>query len=401
MPQFAYEAINDQGDVVNGKLEADHEAVAITQLQNSGFMVVDVKEVSTSTLLSLFQRRRKVKLGDLALFSRQLSAMLNAGIPLTRALFVLSQQSDNPTLREAVEEIARSVEGGIGLSEALKNHPDIFSHLYIGMIRAGELGGTLEETLYRLSDQLDKEKNLSDNVKSATFYPAAVAVFAVLVLLGMLFFLVPIFEGFFPPEATIPLPTQVIIFLSDSLRAYWYLWFFVLVGAVLAGRYFIKSPSGVQAWDKIKFRIPIFGSLIHRVVIARFSRTLSTLLTGGIPMVQALETAGPTSGSFLVEQAVQRASERIQEGRSLVKPLEESGLFPPLVTHMVSIGEETGELPGLLTRIAEFYEDEVATMTKGLTALIEPLMLIIVGALVGGMLIALYLPIFTVITEIA
>ncbi|RQD74729.1 MAG: type II secretion system F family protein [Candidatus Syntrophonatronum acetioxidans] len=400
MPQYKYEVINNMGEEVSGMLEADHEGAVIDRLQKRGLMITGIKEVPSSPLMEMLKKRRKVKLGDLSLFSRQLAAMLDAGIPVTRALFTLSEQADNPILQEALGQIANSVEGGSSLTDAISSYPDIFSDLYIGMIRAGELGGTLEDTLLRLSEQLQKDKNLQDSVKSATFYPTVVGVFAVIVLLAMMFFIVPIFMGFFPPDIELPFLTRLIIGMSESLRSYWYLWFLVVGGILLGIRYYLNTTKGIRAWDRVRFRLPVFGTLIHRVVIARFARTLSTLLAGGISVVQALETAGPTSGSYLMEQAVSRANTRIQEGRSLVEPLRESGIFPPMVTHMIGVGEETGALPNLLTRIAEFYEDEVATMTKGLTSLIEPLMLIVVGVLVGGMLVALYMPIFTVITQV-
>ncbi len=400
MPQFTYEAISRTGEVSSGQIEAELETDAIDRLQSRGLLVTEIKRGRTSPLRDAFKSRRKVKLGDLSLFSRQLATMLNSGIPLTRALYTLSEQVTNPALGEPLGRVASSVEGGSSLTEAISAYPRIFSELYVGMVRAGEIGGTLEETLLRLSEQLQKEKTLQDNVRSATFYPTVVAAFAVLVLLAMMFIIVPIFMGFFPPDLVLPLPTRIIIMISESLRFYWYLWLLFLAGIYFALRQFLRSSTGVRAWDRVRFRLPIFGSLIHRVVIARFARTFSTLLAGGISVVQALETAGPTSGSFLVDRAVQRANEGIQEGRSIADPLRESGIFPPMVTHMISVGEETGALPTLLTRIAEFFEEEVEIMTKGLTSIIEPLMLIVVGVLVAGMLIALYMPIFTVVTQL-
>ncbi len=402
MGQFSYEALNKTGEVLTGKIEAQQEITAIEQLQKKGLMVTEIKEVRTSPFLNLFKKKRqKVKIGDLALFSRQLAAMLDAGIPVTRALFTLSQQLTNPTFQEVITDVAQSVESGTGFTDALNNHPHIFSTLYIGMVRSGEVGGSLEETLERLSEQLQKEKTLNDNIRSATFYPAVVAGFAVFLLLAMMFFLVPIFMGFFPADVELPLATRVIIVASDLLRSFWYIFFMSIALLVFGIRYYLKSTRGMQQWDKLRFRLPVFGQLIHRVIIARFTRTLSTLLNGGISVVQGMEIAGPASGSYQIETAVNVACQRIQEGRSIAAPLEESGLFPPMVTHMISVGEETGDLPNLLTRISEFYEEEVATLTKGLTSMIEPIMLIIVGIIVGIMLIALYLPIFTVITEVA
>lgn len=256
------------------------------------------------------------------------------------------------------------------------------------------------EVLERLADQIDRDKNLKDNIRSATFYPLAVMIFAVAVLLGMLFFIVPVFTAMFPAGVTLPLPTRVVIGISNSLRAYWYLYLVVAVGLVLALRTFAASDHGERIVDNVKFRLPIFGDLFLKTTVARFCRTLSTLLAGGIPVLQALETAGPTAGSVLVAAAVQDAGRSIQEGQTIAEPLRRSQLFPAMVTIMIAIGEETGELASLLNRVADFYEEEVAIITKGLTSLIEPLLLIVVGGIVGAMVVSLYLPMFTVITQI-
>lgn len=396
---FDYEAVSKTGEVVKGQVEAEGEPAALQKLQQSGLMVLELRELKTSSLSGLFRRKGKVGPGDLALFSRQMAAMLDAGIPITRSLFTLSLQAENRALREVLDGVAQDVEGGMTLTEAVQAHPRVFSNMYVGMIQAGEMGGTLEMTLNALAEQLQKDKALLDNVRSATFYPGAIAAFSVLLLLGMLLFLVPVFEGFFPPGTVLPLPTRIIMGLSRALRGYWHL-VFPLAGLSLYGLgRLVKSPRGTRQLDRIKFRLPAFGPLLHRSVIARFSRTLSTLMSGGIPVVQALENAGPASGNILVQRAVEGAAERIQEGRSLAKPLEESGMFPPMVIQMISVGEETGALPELLTKVADFYEEEVAVMAKGLTTMIEPILLVVVGITVGAMIIALYLPIFQVITQ--
>lgn len=400
MGYFKYEAINKSGETITGRLEAEEEVKVVERLRGMGLMALEIKAVKQSSLAAPLTFTPRVKLGDLSLFSRQLAAMLNSGIPLTRALFTLSRQVTNQTLGRSLNEVARNVEGGVSFSEALRAYPAIFSSLYMSMISAGEVGGNLETTLTRLAHQLQKEKELRDSVRSSTYYPAAVVSFAVLVLLGMLFFLVPVFMGFFPEGVVLPLPTRVIIGLSEILRRFWYL---VLPGfllALLGLNYYRKSPQGKERLDRIKFRLPVFGPLIQKTVVARFARTFSTLLASGIPVVQALEASGATSDNTLVIQAVRNAGEKIHEGKNIASPLEDSGVFPPMVTHMITVGEETGDLPEMMDKVADFFEEEVSTMTKGLTALIEPLMLIGVGLLVGGMLIALYLPIFSVITQI-
>ncbi len=400
MASFQYEAVNSSGEIINGRLEAEEQAGVVEKLRGMGLMPMEIKEVKRSSLFGQLKLSSKVKLGDLSLFSRQMAAMLNSGIPLTRALFTLSRQVTNPTLAAALNEIGRNVEGGISFSEALKGYPDIFSSLYVSMVSAGETGGNLEETLNRLSNQLQKDKELRDNIRSALMYPVAVLAFAIIILFAMLFFMVPIFVGFFPPGVDIPWPTQVIINLSDLLQAYWYIVFPVLFLIFLGFRAYARSEKGKRRLDRIKFRLPVFGQLIQKSVVASFARTFSTMMATGLPVVQSLDASGKATGNTLVMDATVEAGEKIQEGSSVAAPLEESGIFPPMVTHMVAVGEETGDIPDMMDKVAAFFEEEVATMTKGLTSMIEPLMLVVIGVMVGGMLIALYLPIFTVITEI-
>ncbi len=400
MGSYQYEAVNKTGETVKGRLEADGQDGVIERLRGMGLMAMDIKEVKESSLFGGLSFASKVKLGDLSLFSRQLASMLNAGIPLTRALFTLSKQVSNANFGIAIMEIARNVEGGMSFSDSLRAYPAIFSDLYVNMVSAGEAGGTLEATLSRLSNQLQKDKELRDNIKSAMFYPVAVLAFAIIILFGMLFFLVPIFVGFFPADAVLPLPTRIIIAVSDLVTGYWYIFIPLFILFIFAIRQYAKSTVGKRQLDRIKFKIPVFGQLIQKSVVASFSRTFSTMMATGVPVVQALKASGDATGNTMVIDATEVAGEKIQEGSSVSAPLEESGIFPPMVTHMISVGEETGDIPDMMDKVASFFEEEVATMTKGLTSLIEPLMLIIIGILVGGMLIALYLPIFTVITQI-
>lgn len=400
MGSFKYEAIDKMGEVVTGKIEADDQSNVTERLRSMGLMAMEIKELKQSSLFGAAGLGKKIKIGELSLFSRQLAAMINSGIPLTRAVYTLSRQANSKMMAVALTEIGRNVEGGVSFSDALKSYPNIFSDLYVNMISAGEAGGTLEATLTRLSNQLQKDKQLRDNVKSAMFYPVAVLAFAILILFGMLFFLVPVFVGFFPPGAVLPAPTRIIIGVSDLVRNYWYLLFLMLIAMVMVFRIYAGSNTGKRQLDRLKFRVPVFGQLIQKSVVASFARTFSTMMATGVPVVQSLSAAGMSTGHTMVIDATQIAGEKIQEGSSVSAPLEESGIFPPMVTHMISVGEETGNIPDMMDKVAEFFEEEVATMTKGLTALIEPLMLVVIGVLVGGMLIALYLPIFTVITQI-
>ena len=398
MLTFKYECINKQGQSVKGQLSAETFTQAVEKLRGMGLSVIDLEEYKPKKKSSFFTLEKKVTIGDLTLFSRQLSAMIGAGIPVTRAINTLSKQSENPTLGSALENIARNVEGGMNLTDAFSSYPNIFSDLYISMIRSGEVGGMLENSLLRLSEQLQKEKVLKDEIKSATSYPKVIGIFALVIFVAMLAFLVPIFQGSIPGETKIGGITQFIFDASESLRnnpLIWLLVVAVIVGGLFA---FFKSKTGHRLWERTKLTMPIFGTLILKSVIARFTRTLSTLLEGGIPVVQALQSAGPTAGSDVLNETVQLATKRIEEGKSIASTLEESDVFPPMVTHMIAVGEESGSLPSLLDKVAEFYEQEVSTATKGLQALIQPIALVVIGVLIGGMLIALYLPIFSAVT---
>lgn len=400
MGSFQYEAINKVGETITGKLEANEQSGVSSRLRSMGLMVVEVKEVKQSSLFSGLKIGSKVKLGELSLFSRQLAAMLNSGIPLTRSLHTLSKQVSNKSLSTALTEIAQSVEGGASLSESLKGYPNIFDSLYINMVSAGEAGGSLEHSLTRLSSQLQKAKELRDNIKSATFYPIIVLAFAIIILFGMLFFLVPIFVGFFPADVVLPLPTRIIIAMSDLLITFWYIIIPVFILLFLGLRSYAKSEKGKRRIDRLTYRMPIFGDLIQKTAVASFARTFSSMLSTGIPVVQALDASGKASGNTMVMDAALVAGEKIQEGSTVSDPLNDSGVFPPMVIHMIAVGEETGDIPEMMDKVATFFEEEVATMTKGLTSLIEPIMLVVIGVLVGGMLVALYLPIFTVITQL-
>lgn len=398
MPVYNYESFNKQGETVKGLINADSIPDCLSRLRDMGLTVLEVKEQKQSHFSAFFSSEKKVTLGELSIFSKQLAAMISAGIPITRSLFTLSRQTTNPTFKSVLEEIAKNVESGMSITDAFSAYPKVFPEIYIAMIHSGEMGGVLETTLKRLASQLQKEKQLRDNIKSATFYPRLLLGVAFLLTIVMIVFLVPVFRSFIPESANIPGVTQVVFNLSDSIRNAWYFWIGGAVVLVAAMMSFIKSKSGKQVWDRLKFKMPIFGDLIQKSVIARFARTLSTLLEGGIPVIQAMHSAGPTAGNILVAEAVKNATVSIEEGRSIATPLEVSGVFPPMVTQMIAIGEETGALPSLLDTIAEFYEEEVTTITKGLSSLIEPIMLITVGLVIGGMLISLYLPIFSSIT---
>lgn len=398
MPSFNYEAINKQGQLVKGQIMSESSSLATDRLKENGLSIIDLTEGKPKAKSSSFLSKKKATIEDLTLFSRQFSAMISSGIPVTRALSTLSKQIDNPTLSDALVSISGNVESGMNLTDAFSSYPGIFNDLYVSMINAGEVGGTLETSLLRLSEQLQKEKELKDEVKSALSYPKVIGIFALVVFIAMLLFLVPVFQKSTPPGTKTNAITQFIYDASYSLRTYPYIWVLVILVIVGGIALFVKSPMGHKLWERMKIKMPIFGSLILKSVIAKFTRTFSTLLEGGIPVVQALMSAGPTSGSDVLNEAVQLAAARIEEGRTIASTLEESEVFPPMVTHMISVGEESGSLPSLLDKVAEFYEQEVTTDARGLQALIQPLAIIVIGVIIGVMLIALYAPIFSAIS---
>ncbi|MTV49389.1 type II secretion system F family protein [Heliobacillus mobilis] len=399
MPLFQYEVLDKSGTLLSGKMEAEDELAALARLRKMGHSVLEIEEIQKSLWEGIFQSGKKIKIGDLLLFNRQLGAMLDAGIPLTRSLYTLSAQAENPLLSQVLNEVARNVEGGMSFSESLRAYPETFSSMYVDMVRAGEMGGVIEEMLNRLAIQLEKDKSLRDSLKSAMLYPSVILVFSFIIVLALLLFVVPIFQGFLPKNTDFPLPTQIVFSASHSLRSFWYVYIVVLILIPFAFRSFASSESGKKVWERLKFRLPVFGGLLLKATIARFARTLSTLLAGGIPVLQALDAAGPATGSMQVAAAVKEASGSIQEGKSIARPLRESGFFPPMVIDMIAVGEETGQLSSLLNRVAEFYEDEVAILSKGLTAMLEPILVISIGLIVGAIILAVYLPIFTSITQ--
>lgn len=399
MPIYKYTCTARNNEIVLGKISAISPNSAMERLRKMNFTVNELKVARFDALERFLKNERPVKIGDLSLFSRQLASMIGAGIPVTRAISTIARQTTNPSFRKALDNIASNVESGMNLTDSFSGYPHIFDELYVRLIESGELGGMLEGSLLRISDQLQKDKNLKDSIKSATFYPKMVLGFAVLIMVGMLLFLVPTFKGMTAGNEDIPGITKLVFGLSDSLRAHWY-WFLVGAVAIFAGlKTFLSSKTGKRIWDKIKPKVPIFGQIVQKTTFARFSRTFSILLDGGIPVIQAMQSSGDTSGSTIMASKVREASLNVEQGNKISDELASKEIFPGTVIHMIAVGEETGQLPELLDRVAGFYEEEVATLSKTLSSVIEPLMLVVVGLLVGGILISLYLPIFTAVSS--
>ena len=398
MASFTYDGMNRQGQNVHGEVVADNSSAAMDKLREAGIIVTDIKEKVISEKKKT--GGKKVSIQDVAVFARQMAAMISAGVPVTRALATLAKQTTNPTLAAAIVDISENVESGMPLSDAFAMYPKIFDDLFVAMIATGEVGGILEQSLISLANQLQKNKALKDNIKSAVSYPKNIGIFAIILLIAMLAFMVPIFQKMIPAKTELNGLTQFIFNASTSLRTQWYLWILVAVILIVALRFIIKSKFAHNFWEKNKLHMPLIGDFITKMVIARFCRTLATLLAGGVTAVEALQSAGPTSGSDLIRDAVDNAISDIEEGKSISDSLDKSGLFPPMVTGMIAIGEEAGTLPELLDKVAEFYEEDVEATSRNLGSIIEPIALIGIGGLVGAMLISLYLPIFTASTSI-
>lgn len=393
--EFTYEALNKQGQPVTGKVNAENQSEATERLREAGVIVTKIEQVRTGAKK---KKGKKVPLADMSMFSRQLAAMLDAGIPVTQALSTLAGQTTHQTLATSVRTIAEEVEGGAALSDAFANQRPVFSDLYCSMVAAGEIGGMLDKTLLAMSNQLHKDKQLKDAIKSATSYPKMVGGMAIVICIVMIIFMVPTFKEMTATAEEINPVTQFIYNLSDSLRAYWYIYIVAVVAIIFIGRAVIKSPPVQSFWENHKMKFPLIGELLTKTILARFCRIFATLLAGGVTAVKALDTAGPTSGSKLVANAVVNAIEQIENGRTIHESLDESGLFPPMLVSMIAIGEEAGTLPAMLDKVAEFYEEDVTALSKNLGTTLEPLMMLLLGLVVGFLLIALYLPVFQAAT---
>jgi type IV pilus assembly protein PilC len=395
---FAYKARSRSGEVLEDKMEGSDTMAVAQTLRQQGLFVIDVKEqgVGQKDILEPF---KKVKLADLVVFTRQFATMINAGLPIVRALYILSEQTDNKKLKETLEEVRRDVEAGLAISEALEKHPKVFNKLYTEMVRAGEIGGILDEVLLRVAAQLEKDQDLRRKIKSAMTYPIVVLVLAILAASFMLIFIVPIFAKMFEDlGGTLPLPTRISMGLSEILTSIWGVFIY---GALIAGVMFFlrwrKTESGRKIVDPAMLKIPAkIGDIIQKAALARFARTLGTLSAAGVPILQSLEVTANSSGNYVIEKALLQSREAVREGIPMYQPLEEEPVFPPMVTRMIAVGEETGDIDGMLTKIAEFYESEVDAAVKSLTSIIEPLMIVVVGGIVGGIIISMYLPMFQI-----
>jgi type IV pilus assembly protein PilC len=398
---YAYRVRDRVGQVVEGTLEADSRDLVVGKLREMGYTPVEVSERKNDgmrTEIKLPGLSDRVQLKDVAVFSRQFATMINSGLSLLRALSILAEQTENQALASIVNEVRIDVEKGSSLSVALSKHPKAFSRLYVAMVKAGEVGGSLDSVLMRLADTIEKQVELRRKVRSAMTYPAVVGVLVLLIVTAMLLFIIPMFKDLYKElGGTLPKPTQMLLGVSALVRKFWFLIFGVEIAAVVAFRRWIASDDGRKQWDRIKLRVPIFGQLVRKTALARFSRTLSSLVRSGVPILESLDIVAETSGNDVVAVAVQDTKEAVKGGQGISARLEEHEIFPPMVVQMLAVGEETGALDEMLDKIAEFYEQEVEATVDALTSLIEPLLIVVMGACVGGMVVSLYLPMFKII----
>jgi type IV pilus assembly protein PilC len=398
---FSYSAVDGSGIPMKGEIVGVNAQAVQSELRARGLTVTAVKAKKGALQgdLTLFKR---VKPAELTVMTRQLSTMIASGMTLLRAFYVLEEQIENKLLGETIAGVREDIESGISFSEALAKHPKVFNPLYVAMIRAGEAGGVLEQSLERTADQLEKDDSLRRQVKGAMAYPAVVLTFALVVLLALIAFIVPVFVGVFKDfGGDLPMITKLTVGASHLVTGQWYFLVAGAVGGVVGFRKWRKSTWGRPQWDRLRLRIPFkIGDTVQKIALARWSRTFSALYSAGVPIMQAIEVTGQTAGNAVVEDAMDAVIDSVKSGGSIAAPLKESGIFPAMVAQMIAVGEETGNLDTMLSKVADFYEDEVAAAVKALTSILEPVMIVLVGGIVGFIVIAMYMPMFKVYDSI-
>jgi len=395
---YVYKVRDKAGRLVEGSLEAQNEQLVVSRLRDMGYVPLSVARKSRSPLTMEIQIGQKSNLKDLVVFSRQLATMIDAGLSILRALSILSEQTESKTLAKVIADMKVDIEQGLSFSQAVARQSKVFPPIYLAMVRAGETGGVLDEVMERLASTLEKQLELRAKVKSAMTYPIVVAVIVLLILTGMLLFVVPMFEGMYKDlGGQLPLPTRILITASGLLTKTWWLIALFLVGGAFFFRRWIATPDGRLRFDRFKLRLPIFGPLMRKTALARFARTLASLVRSGVPIMESLDIVGETAGNAVITNALVETRERVRLGESVSVALANSDIFPPMVVQMIAVGEETGALDHLLEKIADFYDAEVQSTVDSLTSLIEPALMVFMGISVGGMVIALYLPMFQLI----
>jgi type IV pilus assembly protein PilC len=410
MSTYAFRAVDVAGVPSRGEVDADTKGQVSEQLRERGLIVLDVSEKNEAMKLEkVFDRFRSIPMRDLAVFSRQFATLVASGMPMLRSLYTLEDQTEDERLSEAIAGVRGDVEAGSSLSDAMARRPQIFDKLFRAMVQSGESSGRLEEALDRIAYQMEKLDALKREIRSAVIYPSFVFGAGVAVMLAVVIFIVPVFADAFkqavqdqPGEsAALPTLTQVMVDISNALKGYWFIWIPAMLGAAVAFFQWKKTNKGRAQWDHLKLRLPMhIGDIVQKAAVARWSRTFSGAVASGVPLLESITLTGQTSGSAPVEEAMEEVYASVKSGGTLAHPIEEASVFPPMVGHMVSVGEESGQLEAMLTKVADFYEAEVDTKVKALTSLIEPAMIVVVGGMVGFIVIAMYLPLFSLYDKI-
>jgi type IV pilus assembly protein PilC len=395
---FTFKAVDAAGTPEKGEISGVSREAVTAELKARGLTVMDLVEKKTGLSMDISIGGKKVKAQELTVMTRQLATMISSGMTLLRTFYVLEEQVENKKLKETLGAVREDIEAGLSFSEALDKHPKIFNPLYVAMVRAGEAGGVLEEALERVADQLEKDDNLRRQVKSAMAYPTVVLVFALGVLLALIAFIVPVFVGVFKEfGGELPMITKFTVGMSHFVTTYWYTLPIVFVGGPIAFKKWRTSKMGRPQWDRIRLKFPFkIGVTVQKIALARWSRTFAALYSAGVPIMQAIEITGQTAGNSVIEKAMADVIESVKSGGSIADPLKEAPIFPGMVAQMIAVGEETGNLDAMLSKVADFYEAEVSAAVKALTSILEPVMIILVGGIVGFIVIAMYMPMFKV-----
>ena len=395
MPVFVWEAQTRKGEIKKGEMEAANDASLRSILRRQGFKSINIKTKPKDLAEYLPFLKQRVKEKDVVVFARIFATMINAGLPLIQCLELLAQQEQNKTFKKIITSIKEDIEGGSTLSDALKKHPKIFDELFVNLVAAGESGGILDVILQRLSSYMEKAMKLKSKVKGAMTYPVSVLVISVGVVALLLLKVIPVFQKMFEGMGgELPGPTQFLVNASAFMQSYWFYMAGALIAAYIAFNRFRSTEKGTFIIDSLILKSPVFGPLLKKVAVAKFTRTMATMMSSGVPILDGLAIVSKTSGNKIIENALMKVRKGISEGKTIAEPLLETGIFPPMVVQMIAVGEATGALDTMLAKIADFYDDEVDAAVDAMTALLEPVMMVFLGGVVGGMIIAMYLPIF-------
>jgi len=395
MPVYVWVAETKRGRKLKGEIDAANEAIALNQLKKRNFTVKKLKPKPKDIFENISFLKPKVTNKDLVVFTRQFSTMIDAGLPLVQGLTILAEQSENPTFKSILKEITKDVEGGSTLAEAMKKHPKVFDDLFVNLVAAGEVGGILDTILRRLASFIEKAEKLKSQIKGAMTYPIVVMAIAIIVIAVILIFVIPVFEDMFKSfGSALPGPTQIVVNMSRFMKGNFH-WVILAVGAMIYGlKRYRGTHKGRKQTDALFLKLPIFGDLLKKTAVARFTRTLGTMISSGVPILDALEIVAKTSGNMIIEEILYEVRGSIAEGQTIAEPLSENDIFPGMVIQMIAVGEATGALDTMLEKIADFYDDEVDAAVAALTSMLEPLLMLFLGGSIGGLVIAMYLPIF-------